>query len=71
MASRFVLLAMVPLTLGTCTDLLIVTHRITDSFTVAALTAAVAALFVFGAWFGWTALLRRGSVRGSPARASA
>lgn len=58
-ASRLVLAAMVPLTVGICVDLLIVTQRITESFTLGAIAAAAAAVFVLGMWFGLTSALRR------------
>lgn len=66
-ASRLVLAAMVPLTFGICTDLLIVADRITESLLVGAITAGAAAVFVLGTWFGLTAVLRRVRPSASPA----
>jgi hypothetical protein len=71
-ASRLVLLAMIPLTLGICADLLVVTHRVTGSMTAAAGAAGGAAVFILGLWFGLTFLVRRarGARQARPLRAA-
>ena len=59
LASRFVLAAMVPLTLGLAADLLVVVYRAVESYP-AALAAAAATLATFsGLWFGLTLAIRR------------
>ena len=60
LAGRLVLAAMIPLTLGICADLLVVTYRVTGSGTIAGAAAAGAAVVVLGMWFGVTTLIRRG-----------
>lgn len=53
-ASRFLIAAMIPLALGICGDLFVVIRKVTESATTAIICAALALLFFYGLWFGYT-----------------
>ncbi|MGB7922369.1 MAG: DUF6328 family protein [Pyrinomonadaceae bacterium] len=57
-ASRFLIAAMIPLALGICGDLFIVVRKVTESVATAITSAALALLFFYGLWFGYT-LMRK------------
>lgn len=61
-ASRFLIAAMIPLALSICGDLFIVVRKVTESATTAIIAAALALLFFYGLWFGYT-LMRKGERR--------
>jgi Family of unknown function (DUF6328) len=63
-ASRFVLVAMVPLALALCGDLLIVVQKVTGSYEAAAIAAGVTLALFLGMWFGVTSLLARRRAKG-------
>jgi hypothetical protein len=58
-ASRFLIAAMIPLALGICGDLFIVVRKVTESVTTSIIASALALLFFYGIWFGYT-IYRRG-----------
>jgi len=45
---------MIPLALGICGDLFVVVRKVTESATAAIVAAALAFLFFYGLWFGYT-----------------
>ena len=53
-ASRFLIASMIPLALGICGDLFVVVRKVTESATAAIICAALALLFFYGLWFGYT-----------------
>lgn len=62
-SSRVLLASMVPLALGVCGDLFVVTRKVSGSTAFALLCALVMILFFYGLWFGYTAYLRSQSGR--------
>lgn len=56
--SRMLIAAMIPLALGMCGDLFVVVRKVTESTKGAIVAAAVALIFLYGLWFGFT-LYRR------------
>lgn len=69
-ASRFLIAAMIPLALGICGDLFVVVRKVTESATAAIISAALALLFFYGLWFGYT-IMRRAKGEGRRANARA
>jgi hypothetical protein len=67
-ASRILVGSMIPLALGMSGDLFVVVRKITESVKGAVIASAVALLFLYGLWFGFT-LYRR--ARREPFRESA
>jgi cytochrome bd-type quinol oxidase subunit 2 len=57
-ASRLLLAAMIPLALGICGDLFVVVRKVTESVTASITLAALALLFFYGLWFGYTTYQR-------------
>lgn len=57
-ASRLMLASMIPLALGICGDLFIVTRKVTESVTASVIASAVVLLFFYGLWFGYTTYRR-------------
>jgi cytochrome bd-type quinol oxidase subunit 2 len=53
-ASRFLVAAMIPLGLAICGDLFVVVRKVTESATAAITASALALLFFYGLWFGYT-----------------
>ncbi|MBW3621861.1 MAG: hypothetical protein KY468_00450 [Armatimonadetes bacterium] len=53
-AGRMLLAGMVPLALGLCGDLYIVTYKVTGSFAVALGLSLMMLAFFYGLWFGYT-----------------
>ena len=53
-ASRFLIAAMIPLGLAICGDLFVVVRKVTESATAAITASALALLFFYGLWFGYT-----------------
>jgi DMSO reductase anchor subunit len=53
-ASRMLLVSMIPLALGICGDLFVVVRKVTESATAAITASALALLFFYGLWFGYT-----------------
>ena len=56
--SRMLLASMIPLALGICGDLFIVIRKVTESFIISSIMAAVALCFFYGLWFGFTLYCR-------------
>lgn len=52
LAGRLVLCALIPLGLGLCGELFVVTRRVLDSVPLAITASAISAAILFGAWFG-------------------
>ena len=57
-ASRMLVAAMIPLALGLCGDLYVVTNKVTESSAGSVVAAILMLLFFYGLWFGYT-LYRR------------
>jgi amino acid permease len=53
-ASRLLIVSMIPLALGISGDLFVVVRKVTESAKGATIAAAVALLFFYGFWFGFT-----------------
>lgn len=68
-ASRLVLAAMVPLALGICGDFFVVVLKVTASEGIALVAAAIALLFFFGLWFGYS-FYRRSQLAEQPPASS-
>jgi hypothetical protein len=58
LASRFLLLAMLPLGLGICGDFFIVMRKISESIPLSLLVSLLLAAFIYGLWFGLTVFER-------------
>ena len=61
-ASRMLLAAMFPLSLGMCGDLFVVARKVTDSVAFALSASALMLVLFYGLWFGYT-FYRRGHSR--------
>jgi hypothetical protein len=53
-ASLMLLVSMIPLALGISGDLFVVVRKVTESATAAITASALALLFFYGLWFGYT-----------------
>jgi hypothetical protein len=67
-ASLMLTAALVPLALGTCGDVFVVTRKVLESGTIATGAAVVALLFFYGLWFGYTIYQRGREQQKSTAR---
>lgn len=59
MASRLLILALIPFALGINASLYVIAYQVTKSYTVATISAACTLLFAYGLWFGYTYLKRQ------------
>lgn len=66
--SRLLIASMIPLALGICGDLFVVTRKVTESATASIVAASAALLFFYGLWFGYTIYRRRGEAKRREAR---
>ena len=65
-ASRLLLIAMIPLPMGICGDLFVVIRKVTESTVSGIIGAAGALVLFYGLWFGFTAY-RRSQIRANAA----
>ncbi len=66
LASRLLIAAMIPLALGVTGDFFVVVNKITQSTTAAIVASALALIFFYGFWFGFT-IYRRSRQQSAPA----